>query len=336
MWMLVNETAYEAERTWVRDRDGAHHWIVVVKATYDVAPDGTLRLADAPLAPLHAPEYTGAPAESSLRYEADLVAMKPATDVYLNAVAHAPSGRPRDRVTASLRVGAIQKTLVVHGERTWRRTLFGRVKPSAAKPFETMPVTYERAFGGFDQTHADPRKHRIDFRNPVGTGFAARRRHLLGKPAPTVVDPVRKPGEGWPAGFGAVASYWSPRKELAGTYDERWMARRRPLLPEDYDPRCLLCAPLDQRPGGYLRGGEPVELTNLTPGGRLAFTLPRLSFRFETYFGSERREHGSELVSVVIDSAGPRLIVVWQTSLPCGNDGDYLDRTVIRPRPGRG
>ena len=330
--MLDNRTPYEAERTWVRDKEGVHHWIVVVKATYDIAPDGALSLSEKPVAPLYTPEYNGAPGESSLRYEADLVAMKPETDVYLNASAYAPNGKPCKKVQVSLRVDRMRKELLVYGNRTWRRTLTGGVAPSSPKSFETMPITYERAFGGFDQEHPNPQKHRIDFRNPVGTGIAARKRHLIGKPAPNIVDLARKLGKGWPAGFGAVASYWSPRKELAGTYDEKWMAQRQPLLPVDYDPKYLLCSPLDQQIPGYLKGGEPVELTNLTPGGWLRFALPIVSYQFETYFGSTRKEHFSELVSVVIESEGPRLILVWQTSLRCGNDADYLDRTVIQPK----
>ena len=97
----------------------------------------------------------------------------------------------------------------------------------------------------------------------------------------------------------------------------------------DYNPKCR-SAPLGPAGARVLEGGEPVELTNLTPGGLLRFMLPVVSYQFETYFGSTCKEHFSELVSVVIESDGPRLILVWQTSLKCGNDADYLDRTVIQ------
>jgi hypothetical protein len=330
--MLDNRTPYEAERTWVRDKEGVHHWIVVVKATFDISVDGTLCLSEKRVAPLHTPEYTGDEGVSSLRYETDLVAMKPGTDVYLNATAYAPNGRPRREVEVSLRIDRRRKELIVYGNRTWWRALTGGVTPSSPEPFETMPITYERAFGGFDQADPNPREHRIDFRNPVGTGIAARNSHLIGKPAPNIEDPTQKPGKGWPAGFGAIASYWSPRKELAGTYDDEWMVHRKPLLPIDYDPKCLLCSPLDQQVPEYLKGGESVELTNLTQGGWLQFILPEASLDFRTYFGSVCKEHFSQLVSVIIESDGPRLIMVWQTSLRCGNDAEYLDRTVIKTR----
>lgn len=103
MWAISNETAYAAERTWVRDKHGHHHWIVVVKATFEFGPHGKLRLADEQLPPLHEPEYFGAPGQSSVRYEADLIARKPTTDVIVNAHAHAPGGRPTQEVLVQLR-----------------------------------------------------------------------------------------------------------------------------------------------------------------------------------------------------------------------------------------
>lgn len=332
MWMLDNKTPYEAERTWVRDKHGVHQWIVVVKATYDIAPDGTLSISESPVEPLHAPEYLNKADVSSLRYEADLVAMKPGTDVYLNAIAYAPKGEPCKKVNVSFRVGHIHKELVVYGERTWRRGFPWRITPSFPKAFQEIPITYEGAYGGFDQEHSNPKKHRIHFWNPVGTGVAYRKRYLLGKSAPHIEFAGRKWGRKWPAGFGAMASYWSPRKKFAGTYDEKWETQRKPLLPTDYDPKWTLCAPPDQQVMGFLNGGEKVELTNLTPSGKLRFNLPKVLLHFETHLGEIQKEHEGKLVSVIIESQGPKLIMVWQTSLEVKHDGEYLDTTVIQQK----
>jgi hypothetical protein len=330
MWMLDNRTPFAADRTWVRDRDGVHHWIVVVKATFQIAPDGRLTLAEEPLPPLHLAEYHGEAGVSSVRYEADLVPLKPATDVYLNAVAYQPDGRSRTELLVSLRIGRLQKDLIVYGDRTWRRSSSGGVTPSAPDGFTEMPIVYERAYGGLDQDDPNLRKQRIDFRNPVGRGVAASSDQLLGTPAPNIEHPRERMGDGWPAGYGALASFWSPRKELAGTYDEHWEAERAPLLPTDFDPQHLLCAPIDQQVPGYLAGGEYVELTNLTPSSRLRFRLPAVDFFFDTYFGARRYPHRARLTSVVIDTPESRVALVWQSSLMCANEMDYLDRTVIR------
>ena len=67
MWALGNQTEFEAERTWVRDKNGAHHWIVVVKATFDILPNGALALSNEQIKPFHIPKYIGAEGQSSLQ-----------------------------------------------------------------------------------------------------------------------------------------------------------------------------------------------------------------------------------------------------------------------------
>ena len=46
-----------------------------------------------------------------------------------------------------------------------------------------------------------------------------------------------------------------------------------PFLPPDFDDRYFQMAPPDQQID-YPRGGEEVQLVNLTPEGRLGFQLP--------------------------------------------------------------
>jgi hypothetical protein len=333
MWMLRNLTPYAAERNWVRDKHGAHHWIVAVKATFDILGDGSLKLADEQNPPLFGAEYFGEPGASSVRYEADLGPMKPATDVIALAHAYTPGGKPQSSVSVSLRIGALQKTLVVYGERIYHRGLRG-VVPGEAQPFIKRPVQYELAFGGTDTTDPDPGKHAIDKRNPIGRGFAVHSRSLVDQPAPSIEYPQGDPERMGPAGFGPLASYWSPRLELAGTYDARWAQTKKPLLPDDYDDRFTLCAPADQRLPQYLRGGELIELGHMTPQGVMRFSLPKVYLVFRTSIGRRREEHRSRLVSVVIEPGETRLMVTWQTSLEvASSDAEYLDETVIDEKP---
>jgi hypothetical protein len=84
------------------------------------------------------------------------------------------------------------------------------------------------------------------------------------------------------------------------------------------DDRFFLCSPEDQRPARFLRGGETVELINLTPGGRLVFTLPRIALGFETAFlTGERVQHSGALYTVILEPDVPRVVLVWRTSLRC-------------------
>src|SRR6267378_131614 len=171
MWAVENHTPYAVERTWGRDKDGVHEWIVAVKATFNIKSDGNLLLADEQLEPLFLPEYNGEYGASSLRYDADLVGPKPTTDVVLNGTAYAPMERPATEFLVSLRLGAIYKVIKVMGNRTFERGVFGGGGPSAPEPVTIVPIVYERAFGGSEQSDPDPRRQQLDIRNPVGCGL---------------------------------------------------------------------------------------------------------------------------------------------------------------------
>src|SRR5262249_61161567 len=126
-------------------------------------------------------------APSSYRSEPETAFIKPATDVVL--VGHACARRPTTELLVSLAVGAIRKAVRVMGDRTWSRTL-GVKSMSRPTPFERMPLVWERSFGGWDRSHADPRKHTFEPRNPVGRGFRARHGSLEdGLLLPNLEDP---------------------------------------------------------------------------------------------------------------------------------------------------
>jgi hypothetical protein len=173
----------------------------------------------------------------------------------------------------------------------------------------------------------------MDPRNPVGKGVAVHDRHLVDQVGWSIEYPRGEPSTVGPAGFGPIASHWSPRLEWAGTYDRQWEETRKPLLPSNYDERFVLSAPADQRPSRHLAGGEPVELVNLTPQGLLRFTLPRLRPTFRTYWGQRVTEHEGNLATVIIEPRHMRLMLVWQTSLAVRPaEVDYLDGTLIYER----
>jgi hypothetical protein len=248
----------------------------------------------------------------------------------INGIAYAPKGHPTTDFLVSMRVGSIEKTLRVRGNRTWEGPSGG--SPSRAQPVTDVPVVYERAYGGYDHVDPDTTQHRIDLRNPVGCGVAARSSRRVGQPVPNFEFPHGDLETAGPAGFGAIDSFWSPRRELAGTYDKTWQETRLPLLPLDWDPRSLQCAPVDQRSETYLRGGEAVELVNLTRNGLLRFTLPKVYLVFTTYILKRTEEHRARVTTVTIEPDFPRVIMTWLTSLSCRSDVDELDVTVVREK----
>jgi hypothetical protein len=334
VWSIENTTPYGASADWGRDKDGVHEWIVGVRATFDVRHDGSTVIAETQSDPVALPKYRGEDGSSSLEYDIDLIGGKPTTDVVLNGTAYAPGGRPSAEFLISMRVDRIKKVLKAVCDRQWERSVIG-LRQSPARLVTKIPVVYERSYGGSDFTDPDPKNHRMDTRNPVGCGLVPSE----GQPLPNFEYPAKSIEGTGPAGFGALASFWSPRRELCGTYDNEWQDRRCPLLPEDWDPRSLLCSPADQRPTSHLQGGELVELTNLTPDGTLRFVLPRLHLRFRTLFstkcGTRVIEHDGELASVIVEPDHPRVILVWLSTLICRSGVDYLNETIVTENSSR-
>ena len=336
MWELRNSTPYAAGFTWVQDPDGARRWVVAVKATYDIGPGGQLALCDEQLPPSVVPEYNGEDGVSSLKFEADLTPPKPGTDVYVVGRAYAPNGTPVTRMAVSLGIGGQRKILEVVGDRIWQRHV-ADIAPSAPASFTEMPLVYERAYGGYDDASPDPSQQALFEPNPVGRDHVVKRASLVDRPVANIGFPGEDPSKCGAAGFGAIGSYWSPRSTFAGTYDAKWIEHRKPLPPEDLDPRFHMCAPPDQQFIPHLRGGESIELVNMSPGGALRFLLPKVYLAFTTTIAlrrSERTEdHRATLQTVVLEPDFPRVSMVWQTSLACHHEADYLESTHIMEKP---
>jgi hypothetical protein len=332
MWVLNNRTPYAAERNWVRDKNGIHQWMVVVKATFQIAGNGVLRLADEQVPAVLAPEFHGEPGKSSLKYDSDIGPTKPSTDLTVIGSACAPRGKVAASVPVRLRFGKIDKSLIVFGDRNYEASPVGVVL-SPPRKFAKKQIVYEQAWGGSDQTHPDPQQHAHEPRNPVGRGFA-KQRSLHETPAHTVEYPQGLPSKLSPAGFGPIDRSWLPRVRHAGTYDAAWLEKKMPLLPDDYDPRFELCAPTDQQQPDYIYGGEPVELSNFTEDGILRLTLPRVYLTFSTQIRARMEEHRSRLASVILEPDQMRLMMVWQTALKvAAHRVEHLDHTVIAEKP---
>src|SRR5262249_20680950 len=148
---LENRTPFAAERAWVRDRDGTEIWLVAVKASFEIQPDASLKVAAKQPPALLAPLHRGDPARSSLLLDGDLPRTKVATDIVLHGQAQAREGRAVTELDVGLAVGGQCKMLRVIGDRVWKGQ-----RISAPEPFVAMPLVYERSYGGSDAMAAAP------------------------------------------------------------------------------------------------------------------------------------------------------------------------------------
>jgi hypothetical protein len=158
---------------------------VVGKRTYSVM-DGCLVEAPQQVALVEAPTL----AEDGLQlgHDTDLILRKSMVDVVV--LGHVYPHESHHRCTASVRVGALHRTMVATGDRRLERDAHGRVRFTPPAAFERISLTWDRAYGGHDAAalaaHGDPtetlrREAGLDPgpnfglyaypRNPAGRGY---------------------------------------------------------------------------------------------------------------------------------------------------------------------
>ena len=163
----------------------------------------------------------------------------------------------------------IDKTLRVVGDRTWKDGV-----PSDPTPFDEMPMTYARAFGGPGFA-----------RNPTGKGFPpSRDLPNVEDPRALILSPRDRPE---PAGFASIDFTWPQRTSKAGTYDKKWLKDRYPGFPEDMDWTIFQAAPADQQIEGFFAGDETFSFEHMHPKkkavlmGKLPGVRVRVFVRFK-------------------------------------------------------
>jgi hypothetical protein len=251
------------------DAQAQEQLIVVVQSTYEVQSDGSC----VPVEPMEispTDRHHGAPGCSSVRYPGQMSLHKPKVDLLVTGHAVAPGGRPTTQVVIGVRTRSVHKVLRVVGDRFLRPGVGGRV-PSSPKPFERMPVVYERAFGG-GMTAQGTARSAFEPYNPVGVGLGNAR--SANESIETELPNIEySDGRRSPAGLGPIGPAWQPRIGYAGTYDANWLQDQAPLLPFDFDTRFFQVAPEDQQLDA-LAPGDWIEVTGMRADGTWLVRLP--------------------------------------------------------------
>lgn len=323
------------------DKEGRDFCVVVIKGTFLIGPDGLPRLAEEQEPMVYADVHYGDPGTTSIKYESDFAQFKPGMDVLVNGNAYSPTGKPVEDLYASLEANSIRKQVRVVGDRMWEGTAV-HMHPSRPTPFVQMPLVFERAFGGSDNSHADPKRQGTELRNPVGVGFHRNDEDwtIQGTALPNLEDPLSPIGS-WsdtppPASFGFVGRGWHPRIRHAGTYDEKWKETQFPFLPADFDERYFLAAPPDQQIP-QLQGGEPVRCTNMSPTHVFSFTVPKINIPLVFRFRDRDVTAVPKLDTLIIEPEAKRVLVVLRARAALGRKLRALREVVVGtpPRPPR-
>ncbi len=319
MLQLKNNTPFAAEILLLPNEQGIDTLYIIVKATFNI---GEWSLADEQIPAIAADEYWAEPENSSIKANSDMHLGKLSTDILMLGNAFAPNGQAVQQLDVSLKVGQCQKSVRVFGDRHWQN---GQI--SQPVPFDSMPMVYERAYGGTytPSESGDTAKESTsaEEKNPVGLGFAGKRSRgeCEGLLLPNLEDPRQLisslKDQPTPACFAGSAPHWQPRINFAGSYDELWQTSRAPFLPEDFDKHFFNCAHDDMIYPSFLQGGEQVEISNMHAKGNLSFQLPFVKLNAQVNMAGRDYQPEFNLETLTLMPNQLTLNMQWRAALVC-------------------
>lgn len=325
MLQLKNNTPFSADIAIFPNEDGIDCLYILAKATFKIGKQWTL--TEEQPEPVLADEYWGEPEKSSLKEVSDYHLGKSNTDILMTGSAFAPNSSLVSELDVNLRVGQCKKTVRVFGDRQWNNGLI-----SKATPFQSMPLVFERAYGG---QHSKDDVVYCEESNPVGIGFCGKRtiNELNGLHLPNLEDPnyliSTFQDQPHPACFSASSANWQPRVKFAGTYDEQWQKTCAPYLPKDFDKRFFNTAASELIYQGFLTGGEQVEITNMHPEGALKFALPFVKLKSDVLIDHNINMVALNLETLLLQPNDLTLSMVWKGSLLCDKKVQKINQVTL-------
>jgi len=234
------------------------------------------QVADGVLVPT--PEFQwpvgGAPAQTPYGvFPGDVPFLTGGIDVFVIGSLWQPEALPAAELTAEIRIGErFARRITAVGDRLWVRRN-GALEPGRPEPFASMPLTYDRAFGGVVQMETGPCAWPP---NPAGRGFYLTPEEAEGRPLPNLEDPARRiatvEDHPEPMATGPYPADGSLRVERAVELDTEsdnpGMKRIHPLVFNQANPGMII------PPADTPRPGETVEVTHASPEGALRFAMP--------------------------------------------------------------
>jgi len=328
--------------------DGQYILSVILKRSYNIIAEGRCVRAESDQKLFPGDIHFEDPMNSTVRFEADFVPYKIATDVVLNGKAYAPHGEPIHSLVASLLVDRLRKDILIIGDRVCRYKRLGGIEFTDPQAFVTMELRYENSYGGVD-IRSDPNLPSMYPRNHLGKGF------IIGKsksaidnlPLPNIEDPdnmlspdmistghfmywEKQPA---PQGFGWFSKCWQPRASFAGVMpaDRQTEKEMREAYTNVVPPEQRKLYEQTQLPDmdfrffngashglvlPFLSGNEKIQTINLSPEREIYFWLPGEHPRIGLDVGTGLSEPEVVLQTVMIRMEDRQVDLVWRGAVP--------------------
>jgi hypothetical protein len=178
---LVNQTPFPAGLFRCIIDENRFAAALLARVTYDIVGETLVPAAEQPWI------VSGPPWQSEYGpMESDESFYRGGVDLFVFAHARTPVGVEIRRMEVTFEIGAFRRRILVFGDRVWEQQ-GSRIAPSSAKPFRTIPLSLEFAYGGKDEWD----ELEIPFAaNPAGKGFYLEEEHAIGRPLPNIEDPL--------------------------------------------------------------------------------------------------------------------------------------------------
>ena len=297
---LENTTDLRARMFRGEPEPGLMLCVVVAKVAFEIRPDGSLSACPADEVEIL---EEAAPTPAGL-LPSDQVPYRPGVDLFVHARAHAPRGRPTPAMEVALQLGRFEHRLLVIGDRRWTRA----GHPSSPEPFVTLPLTYDRAYGG----QATSRGQLVAWPdNPEGRGFVYEESTAEGTVLPNVENPAQRITS-WrdrPKVMG-----WAPVPQQTATHlrrsidivdAETYAYRFTPQVFSSAHPDLVL---------PELAPGTQGMLAGVDPSGRFAFSTPMLELAATVELGPKQHDIAASLdtLGILVDTR--RLLATYRVS----------------------
>lgn len=301
---LFNETEHPAEIFYTVAGEDRLLASIVLRATFGIDGDALVRIDEA------AWPLDGQAFETEFgAFDPDTPFAREGVDLFVLGRAY-PAKAPGRTAEVEVRVGStLSYRIRVVGDRRWVRAGPDLV-PSEPEPFESIPLTWERAYGGTCPALVGQMPFHA---NPRGRGFYVDAESAEGGPLPNLEDPdapVRKwDDQPEPRSTAPCPQEFSLRALNSAEFDTSVQPPRLERIKPSYfnnaNPRLIL---RDAPPPG-----SEVAVSGVRPGGGgLRFQLPELAFHAYVQLADRRYVFPSTLDAIAVFAEAEHVVLGYR------------------------